>query len=239
MLQRIFGYSNYLFLFSCIKIFTLRFDGKKKDYLLFVKMISATDNGIIIGANTGITTVPIAKTTSGKIFAIEPVPENSSVLAKTIDFFGVRHSITILECALGNENRPVHMKVPIRGSALKHGFAHVSEVTYFKSRESKTSVTMMRRLDDVSEIQNTKIHFVKLVAENYEFNILSGGKQTITGNKPIIYCELWENAEREKVLTLVKSYGYEIYVFRNRELCSYDPVKDSKKNFIFIPAKKQ
>jgi hypothetical protein len=75
----------------------------------------------------------------------------------------------------------------------------------------------------------------KVVAENYEFSIFSGAASFLKANKPIIYCELWDNFQRQQVLDLIKSFGYKIFVFRKNNFVEYDPSVYKKKYFFFIP----
>ena len=62
-MQRVLGYDRYLMLFSIFKIKTLVYDKRKADFLFFETMLSKEANVIVIGACTGITTIPIARKT--------------------------------------------------------------------------------------------------------------------------------------------------------------------------------
>lgn len=84
-LHHIFGYERYLFLFSICKIHTLRFFSKKWDYLYFVRELKPDYNVLVIGASTGITTIPIAKKCSeGKVIAYEPVETNLTLSTNSL-----------------------------------------------------------------------------------------------------------------------------------------------------------
>lgn len=238
LLQLIFGYENYLFIFSCLKIYTLRFDNRKKDYLLFVKMISPASNVLVIGANTGITTIPAAKIIEkGKIFAIEPVPQNVSVLKRILHFFKAEKKVTVIQSALGNYTGTIKMILPVWNFTKKHGFAHVVESDNTMNEKGIVFSSTVLPLDDISELKDIKLDFIKIVAENYEYNIFSGGANLIKRNKPVIYCELWNNQHRKKVLDLITSFGYNIMVFRNGRIHNYNSAIDKKKYFLFIPVK--
>ncbi len=236
LLQFIFGYENYLFLFSCLKIYSLRLDARKKFFLGFVKMISPESNVLVIGANTGITTIPAAKImTTGKIFAFEPVQQNVKVLKRVLHFFSEENKVTIFQTALGNYSGKIKMILPVRQFTKKHGFAHVLEIDAPQNEKGIILTGTVEPLDGIEELKNVKVDFIKIVAENYEYNIFSGGKNLIQKNKPLIYCELWNNEHRKKVFDLISSFGYTIKVFRNGQICEYDPAIDFKKYFLFIP----
>ena len=66
-----------------------------------------------------------------------------------------------------------------------------------------------------------------------------GGINLIKKNKPIIYCELWENENRKKCFELMESLEYKIYVLIKEKLELYDSSKHHKQNFFFIPNKIQ
>ncbi len=236
LLHFLFGFENYLFIFSWLKIVTLQFDSRKKDYLEFTKMITPQSKVLVIGANTGITTIPIAKKlVDGNIFAFEPVPQNVKVLKRVIHYFQAENKVTVFQTALGNYSGKIKMILPVWQFTKKHGFAHVLESNGTQNEKGIILSGTVLPLDDIEELKLVKVDFIKIVAENYEYNIFSGGKNLIQQSKPIIYCELWNNEHRKKVLDLILSFGYSIKVFRNGQICSYDPAIDLKKNFLFIP----
>jgi len=236
ILQVIVGFNNYLLLFSCNKILFLRFDRRKKDFLRFVKMIPNESNVLIIGANTGITTVPVARRiSSGKIIAFEPVAQNVIILKRVLHIFRVENKVSVVSSALGNSNGSIKMVLPVWGFTKKHGFAHVAEEALTGDEKGIVSESRIQRLDDVEELRAMKINYIKIVAENYEYNILSGGKNLIEENRPVIYCELWDNDHRLKTLELIKSFRYQVKVFRDGNLHEYNPAIDKQKYFFFFP----
>jgi FkbM family methyltransferase len=234
-LQLIFGYRKYLFIFSCLKIFALRLDRRKRDYLAFSKMIPSGSNVLVIGANIGITTIPIAKRlTTGNVFAFEPVRQNAEVLHWVLRFFRQKEKVHVFNWALGQKNRKANMVVPVWGFTKKHGIARVADGIP-NVKNGRVTTCEMHALDDVEELKEVKIDFIKIVAENYEFNIFSGGEKTIARNMPVIYCELWDNDHRPKVIRLISSYGYEVKAYRKGMLHEYNPSVDFGRNFLFLP----
>lgn len=78
---------------------------------------------------------------------------------------------------------------------------------------------------------------IKLDVENFELEVLRGGKKMLERNKPMIYCELWDNENRTLVFELIKSIGYDIYVFdpKTDNLEHLESAGDlSGNNFFFI-----
>lgn len=237
-LHSLLGFENYLFVFSVFKIRTLELDSRKKEFVFFSGMFKEDSNVLILGANTGITTVPVAlKVLKGRVIAIEPVPDNFKTLVSVTDYFKCRN-VTALNFALGKENRDIEMYMPVINKTKSHGLAYVNDESIEGFEEGIKYKVMMKKLDSVEEVSNLKIDGIKIVAENYEKNILEGGKDTILKNRPLIYCELWFNENRKKTLGLVKSWNYEIRILNNRMLIPADESQIKTKNLFFIPAEK-
>ena len=61
ILQKILGFQNYLFVFAAFTIYRIRNTKYDQEFLHFLSMVP--DNGVIIdiGANIGITTIPLSK----------------------------------------------------------------------------------------------------------------------------------------------------------------------------------
>jgi hypothetical protein len=80
------------------------------------------------------------------------------------------------------------------------------------------------QLDDVS--------IIKMDVENYEYFVLKGAKETILKNRPVIIFECWiqpdyesssskEKENFDRVISLIESYGYEIYVIYNNDFIAF------------------
>ena len=125
ILQSIFGFQNYLLIFSLFKIYTLRWDNNENDFFFFMKLLPK--NGIVldIGANIGIMTVHFAKKLrNARVYSYEPIPRNVKVLKKIISLFKLGN-VRIFETALGNENGKVEMIMPVINSVKMQGLSHV------------------------------------------------------------------------------------------------------------------
>ncbi len=232
------GFENYLFVFSVFKIRTLELDKRKKEYVYFSKLFKKNSNILVLGANTGITTVPVALNVApGKVIAIEPVPENFRTLKKIVQYFKCSN-VSLMNFALGNDNKEIEMYLPVINDTKSHGLAYVKDQNIEGFDEGIEYKVMMKKLDSIDEIINLKVDGIKIVAENYEKNIFEGGKEIIMKNRPLIYCELWFNENRNKVLELIKSWNYEIRVLQDNKLISLDSSVHKTKNLFFIPLEK-
>ncbi len=235
-LQKLLGFDNYLFIFSLFIIKKLKWDKNEKDFIYFLNLIP--DNGctLDIGANIGIMTVHLArKLKNSTIYAFEPVPRNIKTLKRIIKFFKLKN-VEIFECALGEENGKLEMVMPVINSVKMQGLSHVVHESIKDNNNGDRFVVPVRKLDNISEINfNTKVNAIKIDVENYEYFVLKGGRSLITEHQPIIYCELWEQANRKNTIELLENTGYDVKVLERNELADYTGQKTQ--NFFFIPSK--
>lgn len=234
ILHLIFGWENYLFVFTVFKIRTLALDKRKKDYLFFTKQFAPDANIMIIGACTGITTVPVAQQVpQGKVIAFEPVPANYKTIERALRYFKLRN-VQLLQLALGDANGSIEMVLPVLGKTKKQGYAHVLDASITEYNEGIRFPVPLKKLDDIQEISTLSIRGLKVVAENYEKQIFTGAKEFILKNRPLIYCELWDNPKRKEVLQLVRSWGYVVMINDSDKLVPYDPAVHKEKFFFFV-----
>lgn len=233
-LHKIFGFERYLFIFTIFKIQTLSLYKKKRAYLYFTKMFSPSSNIIVIGASTGITTIPLAKRVKyGKVFAIEPVKENYLAILEVARFYNQKNVETI-NYALGNENKTIEMIMPIINSTKSHGMCHIEGAR--QSDEGIKFDVKMKRLDDMPEFFQIKIDGIKIVVESYDEFIFKGGENLIKKNMPVIYCELWLlNENRTKTLELVTKLNYKIKVLEGDRLVDINSENEKSRFLFFIP----
>ncbi len=239
VLQGILGFDNYLVFFSWFKVHTLSLDKKEGDFIHFLKLIP--EGGILldIGANIGIMTVHFAKKIpNAEIFAYEPVPENITSLKKIVKFFGLKN-VRIFEYALGNTEGEIEMVMPVLDKVKMQGLSHVIDPSIETFNEGERYKVPIHCLDNLPEIKALAkpITAIKIDAENYEYWVFDGAKETIMKHHPVIYCELWENDHRTKCLDLIRSLNYEIMVLVNGVLETYNASCHKSLNFFFIPNK--
>ena len=96
-------------------------------------------------------------------------------------------------------------------------------------------------LDKISELTNSKqaISAIKIDVENFEFFVLDGGKELLKKHQPVIYAELWDNANRHSCFQLLIALGYQTFVVINNQLVLFDPQIHQKQTFIFLTAQKK
>jgi FkbM family methyltransferase len=235
-LHTILGYENYLYIFSICKIPTLRFFRKKWDYLYFVDQFNTNDNIVVIGASTGITTIPLAKKCEkGKVFAYEPIQDNYGTILKLIKHYRV-NNCEAYNLGLGDTpEQHASMLIPVIKGVKKQGMAHLDVDDIDKYKKYIEVTAQIDTLDNRKEIQEIHIDGMKLVAENYELEILRGAEKTIKKNKPLIYCELWDNKKRDEVIGLIESFGYQVFYRKKGKLKPVDIDSYRERNLILKP----
>jgi FkbM family methyltransferase len=234
ILQRSLGFKNYLFFFSLYSIRTIESGNYEREFIKFLKIIKKRGIILDIGANIGITAAPLSRhAPHAEIHAYEPISENFSTLTKVAGFLKLKN-VKLFNLALGNEEGILKMIMPLQGNSRMQGLSKAYEEG---SAEKGTLYEVpLKRLDDLYP-KETEINAIKLDVENFELEVLRGGKKMLERNKPMIYCELWDNENRTLVFELVKSIGYDIYVF-DPQTDHLDPVESVKNipgnNFFFI-----
>ena len=237
-LQSILGFKRYLFTFAIFKIFTLRFDRKENDFLFFLNMIEKEGIILDIGANLGIMAVKLAKRKSkSRIFAFEPIPYNMETLRKVIRFFNL-NNVSLFQYALGEHSGNIEMVMPLVGSVRKQGLSHVVHESIIEFNDGEKFTTEMQTLDSIPEIKisGMPVIAIKIDVENFEYFVLKGGQELLKKWKPLIYCELWDNENRQNCFELLKSIGYQTKIRKGNELSNFEIGKDFTQNFFFVSA---
>lgn len=234
ILQRSLGFKNYLFFFSLYSIRTIESGNYEPEFIKFIRMIKKRGIILDIGANIGITAAPLSKNAPhAEIHAYEPIAENFSTLSKVAGFLKLKN-IKLFNLALGNHEGTLKMIMPLLGNSRMQGLSKA----YAEGSDEKGFLydVPLKRLDDLYPVE-TEINAIKLDVENFELEVLKGGKKLLERNKPMIYCELWDNENRVLVFELVKSIGYDIYVF-DPATDHLEPLESAKaipgNNFFFI-----
>lgn len=237
ILHMLFGFENYLFIFSLFKIYTLKNDKNEKDFFHFLKLIPDNSSVLDIGANIGIMTVHLARRIKNvHVYSFEPMPNNIMAFKRVINYFKLKN-VSLFEYALGNSEGEVEMVMPVVSNVRMQGLSHVVHDSITEFNEGERLKVPLRMLDKIDELQHTanSIAGIKIDIENFEFFALEGGKQLINKHKPVIYAELWDNENRYNCFELLKKLGYTIKVVMNDQLINFDPKIHQKQTFIFLP----
>ncbi len=213
----------------------IAYDKNEGDFSHFLSLIKPDANVLDIGANIGIMTSNLAqKVTRGKVFAFEPMPDNMTTLKRVLAYLRLTN-VTLFEYALGNETKETQMVLPVVKAVKMQGLAHVIDKTITEYNEGITFSVPQYRLDDIPELKNTPIHAIKIDVENFEYQVFLGAQKLIEKYKPVIYCELWDNDNRQQCFKLLQQMDYQIAVLIQHTLVPFDAAKHRTQNFFFLP----
>ncbi len=232
ILQKIFGFHTYLFIFSQFKVYTLRFDRKEKDFFHFLSLLTDGKGSVLdVGANIGIMTYHLSRSLpKSTIHAFEPMPENNAVLKRIIAKFDLKN-VELYELALGDTPGKVKMVLPNYGKTKMQGLSHVKHDSITEWNEGEEFEVPMDTLDNT--LGDTSIQGIKIDVENFEYFALKGASSILANNHPVIYAELWDNENRSKCFELLSSFGYTTYIVNHKRLIQFDPTRHTAQNFIF------
>lgn len=224
-LQKVLGFKTYLFLFSYYRIKTIK--NYEPGFNVFITMIPG--NGVIldIGANIGITVVPLAqKHSNSKVYAFEPIQTNYNTLTRIITFFDLKNVTTVL-AAVGSSTGTVNMVMPIVDGVKKQGLSKLDD----NNTDGRVEKVNIHPLDAYSFKE--PVTAIKIDVEGHELEVLKGATQLLREDKPIIYCELWDSIKAEAIAYL-KSFNYRAFVYEEETSSLVPYIQQSSDNFFFI-----
>jgi FkbM family methyltransferase len=208
--------------------------GHEKEFLYFLDMIPKEEGIILdIGANIGVMTVTMALShKNATVFSFEPIPDNVLALEKVVKFFKLKN-VRLIKTALGDEPGEIKMVVPVVGNSNMQGLSHVVESG--ETDAGKFFSVPVQKLDDMPELKSgLRIMAIKIDVENFEYYVLKGARELLLKNKPIIYCELWDNERRVLCMNYMKELGYKVKIFIKGVLTDFHSQEGI--NFFFVPA---
>lgn len=127
------------------------------------------------------------------------------------------------------------MVLPEVDGVKKQGLSHVIDEKITEFNEGTQITVDCLKLDDVQEIKGQKIDAIKIDVENFEYEVFLGGQEILKRDKPLIYCELWNNQNRLDCFKLLDELGYDKYWYNQGRLELLQANNPEILNFFFIP----
>jgi len=176
----------------------------------FYKEFIKSDYVIIDGgANLGFHSIQFAKlATKGIVYCFEPQPLIFNVLSTNSLINGCSDIIKQFRLGLGdNINQQLKM-TPLKEQVFSEHCVNYGGRGLTEDIEGEEDV----QLTTIDSLGLTKLDFIKLDVQGFELHTLKGGETTIKTNKPIMFIENYLDSEQDqKVIDLVKEWGYEVY----------------------------
>ena len=146
----------------------------------FVKnqLIRPGDTVIECGAHHGAQTILLSRWAGnqGKVIALEPIPENFEILKKNVELNKLEN-VVLVNKAVGNSCGSISMKLRSNGAvSAQRGAKNTIEIE---------SITLDKLTADLGVTPT----FVKIDVEGYEYQILEGGKATLSA-RPAVFVEV-------------------------------------------------
>ena len=223
ILQKLLGYDNYLFWFSVYTIKRLHNNRHEREFLEFINMLPNEGTILDIGANIGVMTVAMArKCPNARVLAFEPMPNNVKGIKRILAHYKLQN-VTLFENALGDKAGSLEMVLPVIDKMKMQGLSHVVKPGDDSAWNKGEYFTVpVYRLDDMPELKKvSKISGIKIDVENFEYFVFKGGEELLRRDKPKIYCELWQNEQRDNTLAFMKGLGYTVNVFDGSKLVPF------------------
>ena len=194
------------------------FGGFEKEITKIAKKLKLQkyDKIIDIGANFGVQSLQFAQNfNNSKIFSIEPTNYAFDKLIRNLKLNpNLSKKIFPYQIFLGSQGikkpKSIYSSWNLNSGESKH-IKHQGEK---KSVDKSTSST----LDEFIILNKiSKVDFIKLDVDGYEYDVLLGGTNFLKKTKPPIFMELApylykeHGYSKEKILKLIKSFDYEFY----------------------------
>jgi FkbM family methyltransferase len=176
----------------------------------FYKEFIKTDYTIIDGgANLGFHSVQFAKLANkGTVYCFEPQPLIFNVLSTNALINGCSDIIKQFRLGLGDRIDQQLKMTPLKGQIFSEHCVNYGGRGLTEGKEGEEDV----QLTTIDSLGLTKLDFIKLDVQGFELHTLKGGEVTIKTNQPLMLIENYPDSEQDqKVINLVKEWGYEVY----------------------------
>ena len=194
------------------------FGGFEKEIVNIAKNLQFQKyNKIIdIGANFGVQSLQFAKNfTSSKIYSIEPTNYAFNKFIKNLELNPkLSENIYPFQMFLGSKEKEMPTSIYSSWNLDSKEIKHNKHLGEKKSTNKSNSLT----LDEFIVLNKiSKVDFIKLDVDGFEYNVLKGGINFLKDKKPPIFMELAPylykeyGYNKENILKLITSLDYHFY----------------------------
>ena len=209
---------------------------------LLERFIEPGTDSIDVGVYRGVYSYEMSKY-SKNVHSFEPNPIIFEYINKNLK--KIINNIFLYNYALSNKNEVIDLKVPIRNDKYNRenfeefyelGRATIHQENTFKMYE-KFQITS-KKIDEFNFKNN--ISFIKIDVEGHELEVIKGGEEIISKNKPILLVEIEERYSQNKVsdtINYINKLGYISHYYDNKILKKTSELNNLSlfNNYIFLP----
>ena len=122
-----------------------------------------------------------------------------------------KDNVTVYETGLGFEKKTENIYIMPTNTGGSSIVEHEKRAKFQKQEWTQTKEITIKKIDSFTF--NSKIDFIKIDVESYEWHVLKGAENTLKKHKPLIMIELLQRYEDKKYTVqktqdLLKEYGY-------------------------------
>lgn len=209
----------------------------------FVKnLIQPGDVVVDIGANLGYfsNTFCFCAGENGKVYSVEPVEIFRNQLKKQLSW---SKNSTIYPYALGEENKDqIILGMPPSVRDLGYMRTGLPSILHGDEQQADGVNTFAAQLRKGSELFGdlTKIDYLKIDIEGYEWVVFQEMKALIASKKPMIQAECWPD-NLDQTIQFFKELGYEAYKLQAGRLVNISYLQQqiwALEDTLFVPQEK-
>ena len=192
------------------------------------QLVGRGTTAIDIGANLGYYTRPLADIVGndGRVYAVEPVPVIFEVLKRNV---AGRKNVTLLNYALGNEERTIEMAHDSVAAAGYFGTGRNFVSDGELSGEAIKFTAEMRRGSELfAELE--RVDFIKCDIEGYERVVIPEMRAIIERHHPTVLIET-DGETRQEIIEMFTQMGYRAYMLEGGKEVTLNAAND--KDIIF------
>ena len=185
------------------------------------------------GSHIGTMALPISKHIK-RVTAIEAFPPTYKHFLENIKLNNIKNIVSF-NVALGDKENKVYFLDP-NHERIKNNSGGIHAVTEDDIKKKRLSSNLhnkkyqnnMKKFDD---LPIEKFDIMLIDVEGREYDVIKGGYQKISKNKPIIIMEIWDNIKRKSENMVTSKEDVISYI----ESLNYILFKKINDNYIFFP----
>ena len=180
--------------------------------------INDGDYVIDCGANFGYNSILMGKKigNDGRMYSVEPQNIICQQLNGNLILNNVFNAVTYKNVLSNKENESIELQ----NVDLSAGWVNIGDTSVGQGGEKVLSITL-------DSMKLSRVDFIKIDVQGYEYFVLEGGNKLLSDNKPDIFIEI-ENHLIDKfgiteqmIYDKLKSFGYDIYKIQNDYPCDH------------------
>ncbi|MGN6267196.1 MAG: FkbM family methyltransferase [Ginsengibacter sp.] len=198
------------------------YDGFEKDEIQFLKSnLKPGDIFVDIGSNVGLFSLVASKIVgaNGFVHSFEPTPQTFARLQKNIALNGFIN-IKAKNIGLSDEKGKLDLQISENGFDAWNTFAKKEN----KRFQHKVSIEVSTIDDELTEIDKSRISFMKIDVEGWEKFVLKGGTSFFRNYSPVVMVEFTETNTFDagyfvqEIYDIMVEFGYRWFRNKNGQL---------------------